>query len=179
MTNAKEGKMSNVSEAIKTAIKLEEDGMDFYEKSAGKTSHPFGKKMFLSFAEDEKRHLAVLKDIMADPKFSDFNPFFESDRPRQKIRTVFGEVKDEIKERLAANPDELEALKIGMDMESKSVEFYRGALEKTQDPHQKTFFTRLIEEEEEHYHLLQNTHSYLNASGDWFLWEERGLLDGG
>jgi len=27
--------------------------------------------------------------------------------------------------------------------------------------------------------LLQNTHSYLKDSGDWFLWEEKGLLDGG
>jgi hypothetical protein len=38
---------------------------------------------------------------------------------------------------------------------------------------------RLVEEEKEHLQLLQNTHSYLKNSGDWFLWEEKGLLDGG
>jgi len=133
--------MNNLSKAIKTAIKLEEDGIDFYQKASEKTSHPFGKKMFLSFAEDEKRHLTIL--------------------------------------RIAANSDELEALKIGMDMESKSVEFYQGALEKTQDSHQKAFFNRLIDEEKEHYELLQNTRSYLKDSGEWFLWEEKALLDGG
>ena len=171
--------MNTFSKAIRLAIKLEEDGIDFYQKASEKTSHPFGKKMFLSFAEDEKRHLTVLKEILADLKFSDFSRFFEEKRPREKIKTVFGEIKNEIKERIAANPDELEALKIGMDMESKSVEFYQGTLGKTQDSHQKDFFRRLIEEEKEHYQLLQNTYSYLEDSGDWFLWEEKALLDGG
>ncbi|MFQ6033068.1 MAG: ferritin family protein [Candidatus Zixiibacteriota bacterium] len=171
--------MNNLSKAIRMGIKMEEDGIDFYQKAAGKTSHPFGKKMFLSFGEDEKRHLTVLKEILADLKFSDFNQFFEEKTPREKIKTIFREVKNKIKERIAANPDELEALKIGMDMESKSVEFYQSALGKTQDSHQKSFFRRLIEEEKEHYQLLQNTHSYLKDSGDWFLWEEKALLDGG
>ena len=171
--------MNNLSKAIKTAIKMEEDGIDFYQKAAKKTSHPFGKKMFSSFVGDEKRHLTVLKDVFADLKFSDFDRFFKEKKPREKIKTVFEEIKNEIKERIAANPDEIEALKIGMDMESKSSEFYRGALEKTQDSRLKAFFRRLIEEEKEHYQLLQNTYSYIKDSGDWFLWEERALLDGG
>ncbi len=171
--------MNNLSQAFRTAIKMEEDGIDFYQKAAKKTSHPFGKKMFLSFAEDEKRHLTVLKEILADLKFSDFSRFFEKKTPREKIKTVFREVKDEIKERIAADPDEVEALKIGMEMESQSSEFYQGALEKTQESNLKVFFRRLIEEEKEHYQLLQNTYSYLKDSGEWFLWEERALLDGG
>jgi rubrerythrin len=171
--------MNDFSKVIRTAIKLEEDGIDFYQKASEKTSHPFGKKMFLSFAEDEKRHLTVLKEILANLKFSDFDRFFEEKNPREKIKTIFREVKNEIRERVAANPDEVEALKIGMDMEWESVEFYQDALEKTQDSHQKAFFQRLIEEEKEHYQLLQNTRSYLKDSGEWFLWEEKALLDGG
>jgi len=171
--------MNNFSNVIRTAIKMEEDGIDFYHKAAEKTSHPFGKRMFLSFAEDEKRHLTVLRDILADLKFSDFSQFFGEKKPGEKIKTLFREVKSELKERIAANPDELEALKIGMNMESKSIEFYESSMKKTQNSHLKSFFKRLIEEEKEHYQLLQNTHSYLKDSGDWFLWEERGLLDGG
>jgi rubrerythrin len=171
--------MENSPKIIRTAIKMEEDGIDFYQEAAKKTSHPFGKKMFLSFVEDEKRHLTVLRSILADLKFSDFDRKKKKKTPKERIKTVFREVKNEIEEIIAANPDELEALKIGMDMESKSVEFYQGALEKTQDSRQKAFFIRLIEEEREHYELLQNTHSYLKDSGEWFLWEEKGLLDGG
>jgi len=171
--------MNNFSNVIRTAIRMEEDGIDFYHKAAEKTSHPFGKRMFLSFAEDEKRHLTVLRNILADLKFSNFDRFFGEKKPREKIKTLFREVKSELKERIAANPDELEALKIGMNMESKSIEFYESSMKKTQNPHLKSFFKRLIEEEKEHYQLLETTCSYLKDSGDWFLWEERGLLDGG
>lgn len=171
--------MDNLSRIIRTAIKMEEDGINFYQKAAEKSSHSLGRKMFLSFSEDEKRHLAVLKEILADLKFSDFDQFFQEKTPREKITNIFKEAKKEIKERIAANPDEIEALGIGMDMESKSVEFYQKALEKAEDTRQKAFLRRLIEEEKEHYQILQNTHSYLKNSGDWFLWEEKGLLDGG
>ncbi len=170
--------MDNISKTIRTAIKMEKNGIDFYHKAEEKTSYPLAKKMFLSLAEDEKRHLTVLKEILTDLKFSDLDRFF-GEKPRQKIENIFKEARNEIKERIAANPDELETLKIGMDMESESVEFYQTALEKSEDNHQKAFLRRLIEEEKEHHQLLQNTHSYLKNSGDWFLWEEKGLLDGG
>ena len=170
--------MDNISKVIKTAIKMEKNGIDFYDKAEEKTSYPLAKKMFLSFAEDEKRHLTVLKEILTDLKFSDFDRFF-AEKPRQKIENIFRKVKNEIKERITANPDELEALKIGMDMELESVEFYQTALEKSEDNLQKAFLRRLVEEEKEHLQLLQNTHSYLKNSGDWFLWEEKALLDGG
>ncbi len=170
--------MDNISKIIRTAIKMEEDGIDFYQKAREKTSYSLAKKMFLSFAEDEKRHLTVLKKIFTDLKLSDFKQFF-GESPRQKIENIFKEARNEIKERIAANPDQLEALKIGMDMELQSVQFYQTALEKSEDNLQKTFLRRLVEEEKEHLQLLQNTHSYLKNSGDWFLWEEKGLLDGG
>jgi len=170
--------MDKISKVIRTAIKMEEDGIDFYHKAEEKTSYPLAKKMFLSFAEDEKRHLTVLKKILTDLKFSDLDQFF-AERPRQKIENIFRKVKNEIKERITANPDELEALKIGMDMELESVQFYQTALEKNEDNLQKAFLRRLVEEEKEHLQMLQNTHSYLKNSGDWFLWEEKALLNGG
>lgn len=170
--------MDNILKTIRTAIEMEKNGIDFYHKAEKKTSYPLAKKMFLSFAEDEKRHLTVLKKILVDLKFSDFDQFF-GEKPRQKIKNIFKEAKNEIKEKIVANPDELEALKIGMDMESESIEFYQKALDKSKDNHQKAFLRRLVEEEKEHLQLLQNTHSYLKNSGDWFLWEEKGLLDGG
>ena len=170
--------MDNMSQTIKTAIEMEENGIDFYNKAEEKTSYPLAKKMFLSLAEDEKKHLNALSKIIIDLKFSDFKRFF-GEKPRQKIENIFRKVKNEIQERIAVNPDELESLRIGMDMELGSVEFYQKALEKSKDNDQKAFLRRLVEEEKEHFQLLQNTHSYLKNSGDWFLWEERGLLDGG
>ena len=170
--------MEDVSRAIKTAIKMETDGMKFYKDAADKTSHPFGKKMFLSLSSDEERHLKVLKEVLFDLKFSNFEKYFDSS-PAKKIKTVFDELKDELKEKIAASSDEKEVLKMGMKMEDESVKFYRSSLQKTADPGAKALLEKLIKEEREHYTILQNTYSFLDDSGEWFLWEERGILDGG
>ncbi len=170
--------MDNISKTITTAIEMEKNGVDFYHKAGEKTCYPLAKKMFLSFAEDEKRHLTALKKILTDLNFSDFTRFF-GEKPRQKIENIFKKARNEIKERITANPDELEALRIAMDMELEGVQFYQTALEESKDNHQKAFLGRMVEEEKEHHQLLQNTHTYLKDSGDWFLWEEKALLDGG
>jgi len=43
---------------IQTAIKMEQEAIDFYTKCADKTNNAIGRKMFLSIAEDEKYHIA-------------------------------------------------------------------------------------------------------------------------
>ncbi len=170
--------MDNILKTIKTAIEMEKNGIEFYHNAEEKTSYALAKKMFLSFAEDEKKHLTALEKILTDLNFSDFAQFF-GEKPAQKIKNIFRKASNEIRDRITANPDELEAIKIGMDMELGSIEFYQKALDKSEDNHQKAFLERMVEEEKEHHQLLQNTHSYLKDSGDWFLWEEKGLLDGG
>jgi len=170
--------MEDFSQIIRTAIKMENDGIKFYKKAADKTYHPFGKGMFLSLMKDEERHLNVFKDILVDLDFSGFEKYFK-ETPREKIKTVFDEVKNEVKERITASPDEMEVLKIGIKMEEESVRFYENALKKTNDPEAKELLERLILEEKDHYRILDNTHSFLEDSGKWYLWEERAILNGG
>lgn len=170
--------MEDFLQIARTAIKMETDGIEFYKKAVDKTSHPFGKEMFLSLAKDEKRHLNVLQKILTDLNLSGFEEYFK-ETPRKKIETAFSKVKDEIKERIFASPDEMEVLKIGMEMESESIRFYEDVLKKTTNSKAKTFLKRLIPEEKDHYRILDNTHSFLEDSGKWFLWEERAILDGG
>ncbi|MBE0478862.1 ferritin family protein [Candidatus Aerophobetes bacterium] len=170
--------MEDVSWAIKTAIKMENDGIKFYREAADKLSHPLGKKMFLSLSTDEERHLSVLKELLFDLKFSKFEKYFGK-LPTEKIKTVFDEMKDQLKDRIATNSDEKEVLKVGMQAEDKSVNFYQNFLQKVTDKNMKALFERLVEEEREHYKILQNTYSFLEDSGEWFLWEEKGILDGG
>jgi len=174
--------MQESSQIINAAIKMEKDGIDFYKKSADKVSHPFGKEMFLSFMKDEERHLNTLKEILTDLDFSDFEKYFDK-TPQEEIKTVFNQIKDEMKKEVTAGPDELEILEIGMKMEDKSVGFYQNWLEETSikkaNKKAKKLLERLVLEEKEHYKILENTYSFLKDSGKWFLWEEKALIDGG
>jgi rubrerythrin len=160
--------------AIEIAIKMEKDAIDFYTKAAEKTSHPAGKKMFLSVTEDEKRHLEMLSLI-----FKEVDIKIEEVSPMRNIRTVFETMKDSMLERVEATKDDLEAFRIAMQMEKEGIEFYKEVETETKQPKEKALFERLIIEEEQHYTIFSNTYNFMNDTGSWYMWEEHSIVDGG
>lgn len=163
-----------MTDAIKIAKKMEADAIVFYKKASQKTSHPVGSKMFLSIMEDEKRHLKMLNAI-----FTDIKVRTENISPMKNIKTIFKGLQHEMMDRVAATADEMNALKIAMDMEKKGIEFYKKAALEAKKPKEKALFRRLIKEEEEHYSVFANTYFFMSDTGSWFMWEEHSIVDGG
>lgn len=159
--------------ALEVARKMETDAIKFYTEAAGKTHYEAGKKMFLSITEDEKRHLAMINDLIKGLNISimDVSPLGE-------VKTVFESLKDSMMRKVAASKDELEAFKVAMEMEKEGREFYQKSLDAAKTEKEKALFARLIKEEREHYDMFANTYSHLSDTGNWFLWEERGILEG-
>jgi rubrerythrin len=161
-------------DAVETAIKMETDAIDFYTKAASKTKHPVGKKMFLTITEDEKRHLEMLSQI-----FKGLGIEVKDVSPMKMVKTVFETMKDKMIERVEATSDELEAFKIAMEMEKEGIEFYKRSASDVKKEKEKVLFERLIKEEEQHYNIFANTYFFLSNTGNWFMWEEHGIVDGG
>ncbi|MGO9614469.1 MAG: DUF892 family protein [Dissulfurispiraceae bacterium] len=160
--------------AVVIAIKMETDAIKFYNESAGKTNNPVGKKMLLSIAEDEKRHLEMLTQI-----FKGLDITIKEAQPIKVIRTIFEEMKDKMMERVQASTDELEAFKIAAEMEQHGIEFYKKAALEAPAEKERKLFERLAAEEEEHYAVFSNSYSFMSDTGNWFMWEEHGIVDGG
>ncbi len=160
--------------AIEIAIRMETDAIDLYREVAERTKHPVGKKMFLTIAEDEKRHLDMLSQI-----FKEIDIKVEEVSPMKNIRTVFESLKDEMMQKVEATVDELDAFKIAMQMEKEGVEFYKKAASGAQTEKGKSLFERLVKEEQEHYDIFANTYLFLSDTGSWFMWEEHSIVDGG
>ena len=98
--------------------------------------------------------------------------------PLQAVKTVFESLKGEMLDRVAASKDELEALTVAMDMEREGMKFYEKCLGESKTDKEKALFTRLIAEEKQHYAMFSNTHQHLANTGNWYLWEERGVIEG-
>lgn len=155
------------------ARSMETDAIEFYTKAAEKTSHPVGKRIFLSIADDEKRHLALVNALIKGMDIPD-----DAHDPMNKIKNVFSEHKDEMQERIKATTDDKEALKIAMEMESKGRDYYKNAASEAQDAKAKDLFQRLMNEEDKHYTVFSNTFTFLNDTGNWFMWEEHSIVEG-
>lgn len=160
--------------ALEIAMKMETDSIKFYTEAAQKTKYPAGKKMFETVAEDEKRHLQMISDII---KGLDIKPGDVS--PMRRVKTVFESMKEQMMKKVEASSDELEAFKIAMRMEQEGESFYKKSLEEAKTKKEKALFNRLIEEERQHYQIFANTYYFLSNTGSWFLWEEHSIVDGG
>ena len=161
-------------DALELAMKMEKDAISFYSEAAQKVQHPAGKKMFQSVTEDEKRHLAMIGQLIKDLQIT-----HKDVSPIKNVKTVFETMKDEMMRKVAATNDELEAFQVAMKMEREGMEFYKTRLAAATKDKERALMERLIREEEQHFQLFSNTYQFLSDTGNWFLWDERGILEGG
>lgn len=158
---------------IELAIQMEKDGIKFYEELSTKVPYEPAKKMVLSFADDERRHLRILNEITS----MDIEKYLVENLPKEKVKTVFDEVQGSID--TVTLQDELSSLKIALDMEEKSYKLYDEAFSTEKDENLKKLWKRLADEERRHYDIFWNTYDFISNPEEWILREERGLLDGG
>ncbi|MEW6117398.1 MAG: ferritin family protein [Nitrospirota bacterium] len=159
--------------SVEISLKMETDAIKFYSEAADKTRHPVGKKMFLSVAEDEKRHLEMLSRLLKGLELS-----IAEASPMGQIKTIFETMKDEMMQRVAATGDEMEAFRIAMDMEQEGAAFYRKAAAAAATDKEKKLFEQLVHEEEQHFAIFSNTYSFMKDTGNWFMWEEHSIVEG-
>ncbi|MCS7203140.1 MAG: ferritin family protein [Thermodesulfovibrio sp.] len=160
--------------SVQIALKMETEAVKFYTEASEKVKHPVGKRMFLSIAEDEKNHIKMIEELLKglDLTLREANPI-------KTVKTIFEELRDKLMERVKAEEDELEAFRIAMDMEREGVEFYKKILDEVNTEKERKLFERLIYEEEQHYKIFSETYSFLSDTGNWFMWKEFSIVEGG
>jgi len=159
-------KMSKQVEiAIKEALKLEINGRRFFSHAAEVTNHPKGKNMFLHLAKEEVKHLETFGNLFSEIlKDKEWKKFVKAEELKGEAPLV---------ERLKAHmkreegQGEIEALRIGMELEQNAINFFSKAAREAEDPVAKKIFREIVEEEKFHYDLLQAQYDSVTHSGFW------------
>ena len=138
----------------------------FYQQAAEKTVNPIGRRVFLSVMEDEKR---LLEDFRGIPKERHLGT-----RGTASTRGIKGFLK-----KIKATTDDVEALKIAMDMEKESIGLYEKLSKKVRTLKEKALLKSLLNEEQQRYAEFSDTCVFLSDSRSWFMWDEHGIMDGG
>jgi rubrerythrin len=163
----------NVKDAIKTAIQMEKDGHAFYTKAAGQTKSDLGRTVFESLAADELVHLETFHNIFQGRIDSvEWNTLVQSNSKYTNL-TIFPK---DLKTTEGADPnsDELDALRMGMDSEKEAIDYYTTVVNDTSDAEVKEILTEIINQEKNHYRLLQQEFTHLSSTGLWYDPDPRG-----
>lgn len=172
--------LDKMSQALKTALQIEIDGKEFYQKSGAQSTNLLVKRLFQHLAEQEDIHYKAIKEIYQRVTSEQAWPEKETPFARDKsLRNIFREAIESLGKKAEATSSEIEAIRTGMQMEDQSYSFYRSRSEEAKSPVEKAFYQALTAEERNHYLTLVDSHDYLSDPAGWFTKTEHWGLDRG
>ena len=155
---------------LRNAIDMEIEGKEFFRRAAKRMKFPRTRDMFASLVKQELRHVRVLEEEMSRLQTGkDWVPpaSVKDAVPPAESHEVFEGLKEQ-----AASMDpkagELEVLKLGMDLEKRSIEYYRRAGEEVGSDQAKSVFNWLVGEEAGHLTILKAEYDIISRSGFYF-----------
>jgi rubrerythrin len=161
-----EAKFMNV---LEFAINMELDGEKYYKEQAENTTDTALKTLFLILAEDENAHAKVLQQ-----KSNKLVYELKNNETLSETKNLFKDIKH-FKSEIKEIPNQLDLYRVALEKEKESITLYEKFLLESSDDESKKLFSFLINQEEDHYEILEELVSQLNKSDDWVESAEFGI----
>ena len=155
---------------LRNAIEMEMEGKEFFRNAAERMKYPRTKDMFKSLVKQEQRHVRVLEEELSrlqDGKGWIAPTSVKDSRKSSQSHEVFEGAKASASA-LDPKATELEAIKLGMDIEKRSIEYYRRAGEEVESEEARRVFGWLVGEEAGHLTILKAEYDIRSRSGFYF-----------
>jgi rubrerythrin len=166
--------------ALEVALNNESREKDFYLQHAARTTNPLGKLMFQTLANDEVEHyqriLKLHEALKEEGKWPDTLPLTVKGT---EIRSILLKTIASVEALPAESRDDVNAIKIAVDFESRGVSFYEKLRENVDEPLEKAFYGMLASIEREHFLSLQDALEYFQDPAGWYRTKEKPHVDGG
>ena len=167
-------------EMIKEAVGVEKEGRRFYLDAAAKITNRLARKTLRALAGDEKQHIRALNEFYRNECRTRACPAVG-----QLLRRAPGGARKTIFRRPIRTAARLKRdsrvekiYDLALQLEEQGYKFYKRALRKARAEDEKKFLKFLIEEENDHYRLLLETREFLGNPAEWFLKEEKSIIEG-
>jgi rubrerythrin len=165
--------------SIQLAIENEATEMVFYQKQADRTRSPVAKALFQTLADEEKEHMARIRDLhdklIKDGSWPEHVPI---EVAGTNVKTVLKEARNAAAPDDQHTSDDLAALNKSLKFEQSGAEFYGKLAQSCDNPQEAKFFRFLSEIEREHMLSIKDSIFYLEDPEGWMQSQERGGLDG-
>jgi len=158
-------------EALKKGMQTELRGMRFYTQAAEHVQDETGKRVLQTLAEEEKKHLEVLRGQYA--ALTGGQGWLSLAEAREMAASVedvgiFPEA-EEAGELIPADATDEKTLVLAMDFEWSGYELYKKAAEEAETPQEKAIWEFLAKAENDHFSFIQDTYEYLTTDGVWYF----------
>lgn len=164
--------------SLREAIIFEQNGREFFLKYAEEAKNPFAKEIFKKLADEELKHIKRIKEVFDALTKENVIPDVFPPSENKPWKNIFQDALQRFKDIVKSDIQDTEAIKLGLDFESKGFKFYDELAKKSAHPVEKKFFEILRDEEEGHYLIIENLEKFLLNPVDWFSEEEHHIFEG-
>jgi len=155
-------------DALEVAVANEQQGLLFYNHALEVTTDEITRTIFARLADEEQRHLEVLQQeydtLRRTYRWLDDEPsllHFDHER----LDGIFPKGRDTIGQMVrSAGP--AEALRLAMDAERRSYEFFQHYADKVDYPKGREIFAQFAQEEQQHLTLIYDAYNQLQTQGE-------------
>ncbi len=164
---------------LEVALNNEARERDFYLKHKERTTNPHGKLMFGTIADDESEHynriLELHKRLKEKGSWPEEVPLKVKGT---EVKSVINKLADAVDPKAKVDLDDLKAVEIAIDFETKGEKFYRDLASTVDNPMEKKFYQFLSSIEREHLLSLKDTYDYFKDPAGWLRIKEGLHVDG-
>ncbi|AFL96032.1 rubrerythrin-like protein 4 [Thermococcus cleftensis] len=152
-------------EALALALEVEKAELKFYLNLARKAGDEKAKRMFLFLAREEAGHWELFEEKFVEKLIE------KCELPavnRELLKELLVEVENE-------NLSEVDAVRIGMEQEKRTWEFYEKAAKESEHEPVRRVFEELARVEKSHYELLRAQYDSVMKTGIWMDYQDFSL----
>jgi rubrerythrin len=164
-------------EALKLAIKTEQDGRKMYLDASGRISNPLATSTFTTLAAEELIHIQIIESfynqIKAGEKETPSEQLQKAQSYDLRRKTIFEAARGRMEKTVLSDPDVFEAYRAAMKFEEDGAKMYEDLAKKTSHEVAKKMYDFLNIQENEHYRILAETLNYLENPNQWFIEQEK------
>jgi rubrerythrin len=143
------------------ALNLEREGFNLFTELSKETQDESGRKMFLSLAQQERDHIALIEQEIEKRRARDErlppDTTARAEEFRSRLLGAMEEVKKQSRAAVGKDTDQIRALEVAAKMEDFLCGFYADAISQTESQYSKEFFLHMLEMEREHCGLLEDS----------------------
>lgn len=175
-----ESGLADAKEALELALQIEAEGKKFYYKASENSSNRLAKDLFEQLAKEEDVHGRKFQEIYQALLKKESWPAktrLNAEKGRT-LKSLLAKAVNAWGSKIPAAESELEAIKVALDMENKSCNFYRSRSKESVSQAEREFYALLAGEEQGHRLVLLDSYEYLSNPTGWFTRKEHWSLDG-
>jgi len=149
------GEKSEEKKVLEEAIRFETDGREFFLKAAEKAKTYIAKLIFQTIAQEELEHIRRVKQIYESDMVSGKQEIPHGVAEKRNIRNIFEEARERMGKSFSVNSDEVEAIRMAVQLEYKGHEFYKHLAQEATSEFARQFYQDLAQEELVHFSTLR------------------------